>query len=280
MSAIFFGFLSAITYGISNTLMQEPSKKLGSNGALIIRGIFTSLLLLPALLFFPINTKGTIAALAIGIYGYIPVYFFYKAIRTGKVGVVLAIANCSVVISILLAVIFLGETISPIQAIAIIVILIGLATLSINPKEFKQHDKKTNKAAIYASITAVGWGILWVIYKWPLAYIDPYTTSLFAEIGVLIAAITIYSMNSGKLVHEKTKDNLKLTFISGIFVVIGSITYLIGINLADISLIAPAAATAPIFGAIASHTINKEVLTKKELAGIVITVAGLILISL
>lgn len=276
MSAILFGLLTSLFFALSNTLLKIPSTKLKGNDIALIRGFWTILVLTPFLFISNLNTQGILAALTVGILGYIPLFYLFKAFKHGKVGVVLPIANSFAIITTLMALIFLKEYISLIRWIAMFIIIAGIVILTINFKEFKSSlsNHKLN-GTHYAVITALGWGIVTFLYTWPAKYLDPYSTSLLVETGVLLAA---YIANSAQFPNILTMP--KNIIPAGILAALASVCMVYGLSNFQISLFAPIIATSPILGAISSHLINKELLTRKETMGLITTVIGLILISL
>ena len=110
--AILFGLIAMVGSGLSGVIAREPVRALGSDRALFWRGVVMVTLHIPLLFLFSskaITWQGIALALGVGMIGYLPIYFFFRAISHGRVGVVSPISNSSAVITAMLAVFILGE---------------------------------------------------------------------------------------------------------------------------------------------------------------------------
>ncbi len=90
---------------------------IGVKNGIFYRNFVVSILLLVLLFFSKLvfNTKYVFIAFIISLVGYLAILSFYRALKIDKVGVVLPIANSSLLFAVLFSVLFYGENLSPIQ---------------------------------------------------------------------------------------------------------------------------------------------------------------------
>ena len=279
---IILGIVSMLGYGLSNAISKVPAKRLGPIKTTFFRGFFLTILLL-GILFFVIDELviswwhiGFVILLSIG--GYIPLLTFYKGLKLGKVGVITPIASSSVIITVILSLIFFKETLNRMQAIAIILIMLGIILISVDFKHFKRSDLFRLKSGIpYALITCVLWGIGFAFFKIPVMVIGPVLTAVILEGG-----ITLWS----GLHMKKTKQKFRikksmllhiiLIAITGLF---GTLCFNMGIMYSDVSVVAPIAFSAPLISALYGRVIYNEHLKSKQWLAMAIIILGVILIS-
>lgn len=108
---IIFGIIAMLGYGLSNAISQIPSKQLGSRKTIFYRNIFISIFLFIILIAFlkdaTFSIKYIFITFVISLISYIPLLTFYKALKFGKVGIIVPIASSSVIFTVLFSIIFL-----------------------------------------------------------------------------------------------------------------------------------------------------------------------------
>ena len=133
---ILCGLIAMLAFGISNGLAKAPSQKLRIRTFICYRNGIVSLLLLAAFFLLPLpftfSLHYALIALAIGAAGYIPLAAFYAALSKGKTGVVTPIANASVLFTVLFSMFFFNERLTTQQTIALVMIIAGIITVSLN----------------------------------------------------------------------------------------------------------------------------------------------------
>jgi len=100
-----------VCWGISNGLMKRPSLAIGSAHAIRFRQAVMSIIII-AIYFYSYNQHDKdigwySVSFLLGMFGYIPFFFFCQALQIGSIGVVNAIGNSFPLVVSLLSVIFL-----------------------------------------------------------------------------------------------------------------------------------------------------------------------------
>src|SRR3972149_7199454 len=143
-TGIFFGLVSMIGFGINNAMAQSISKKYGSLGAIIYRNAIIVMLLFITTLFYYSGNKfplyHILFSVGIAFVGYVSLVSFMHAVKIGKIGVVVPIANSSSIFTVLFAVLFFSEILTLNKLIAIAIIITGVVLISVNIKILRDQN--------------------------------------------------------------------------------------------------------------------------------------------
>jgi transporter family protein len=280
---ILFGIIAMFGFGFSNAISQVPSKEIGSRKTIFFRNIFVSILLLILLLFFLDETNFSIKyifiAFVISLVGYIPLVTFYKALKTGKVGIISPIANSSVVFTVLFSIIFFGESLSFIQLFSIVFIIFGIILVSLNFNDIKiSHLFKKASGVPYALITCFLWGLVFFLFKIPVNVLGPILTSFIIEFGIMI-----YSgmhLRLSKINFDiPNKKILTCVFLVAFFGAIGTLFFNLGIKTSNVSIVAALTFSSPLVSILYGKFVYKEKLSLQQYTAIIFIVIGIASIS-
>jgi drug/metabolite transporter (DMT)-like permease len=283
---IVFSVIAMVTMGLSVAMARIPSQNIGVKRFLFWRQATTSLLLFCGLLAFgrslPFSIGYFTLALAIAFISYVALISAYQALKIGKIGVISPIANSSAIVTVLFSVIFLHESlIAPQIAMAFLAVL-GIIILSINFSDFKSSDIfKPSSGVPLALVACLVWGIVYALYKIPVAVIGPLLTAFAIEFGSFLPNIpaNIAAKTSFALPDAKTR-----VWILGIGLIAAASTlsYNLGIQVSggNVALVAAITFSNPIISAIYGSFAYKEKLTPKQWVGLTLTVLGIMGISI
>ncbi len=280
-SGVFLALLGMVGYGLSNALSKKPSKKLKPWKTTFYRNLFIVIFIGIYFLYseehFVFN-KGVFISLFIGALGYIPVLSLFKALSKGKVGVVLPIANSSVLITFLLSVIFYHEAINVPEFIGFIMVLTGLIIFSINLKEFKKSEIfNLNSGIPYALITLLFWGILVFMYKYSINLIGAIQTILIIESIVFIESFLHNVFITDKLIISWRE--LVYFGVIGFLGALGGIAFVKALSFAPVTIVSPIVFSSPLIGGIYARVVFKERLSIKQITSFLLALIGIILLS-
>lgn len=283
---IIFGLVAMFGLGLNAAISKYPTQKIGNRQMMVWREIFiVAFLLVPAAFLIPetdISLKWLIITIIFSLtVGYFPLSFFIKALEKGKVGLVVPISNSYVIFTFLLSSLFYGEEINLTKILALVIIISGLFLLSFNPKDLKGSDIfKLSSGLPYALITCLGWGIVFFYFKMPVNYLGPVLTSLVTEAGILVSSYINLKIKKEKLILPSKKVFLAL-IIGGIFLVIGSISFNLGLKITNqASVMSTINAASPLVAALYGFIVYKERLKSRQWLGVLVLILGIITISL
>lgn len=280
---IIFGLIALVTNGIASFLAKVPAKAIGANKLILYRNI-SNTILLAIILFFTLDQatfslKYMIIALLLSFFGYIPMYYFYRAAAIGKMGVVSPVASANALVATILALTIFGEKLTNLQTISIVIIISGIILISINFREFKSsHIFSVSSGVPYALIAALGWGIWSVLVKFPASHLGPYLTSLIIEGGSMVVAFYLVLKNK-EILALKNQKMLKYIIPISVLMVIWSLAFYQGIRVANVSIVITLSSASPLIVTLLGRIFYHEKLEIKQYFAIAMIISGIILIS-
>lgn len=276
-----------ICWGISNALMKRPSLSIGSARAIRMRQFTMIAIALSAYLLFnetllP-SPVWSLFSFLLGMFGYVPFYFFCQALQIGRVGIVHAIGNSFPLIVALLSTTYLGASLSTLETGGILISMSGVMLLSL-AKSGKQKSQPIEagmhaKACFFSILACVLWGIFFTLAQIPNANIGFLANTLLIQTGCLLAAELHISLEdiSKKNISRKV---LRAGFFAGILAIAGSFSFYKALIIGNPSVVTAFAGSSPLIASLFSFLLLKETLNKKEILGIGLAVFGVILLSM
>ena len=279
--AILFGLIAMVGSGLSGVIAREPVRALGSDRALFWRGVVMVTLHIPLLFLFSskaITWQGIALALGVGMIGYLPIYFFFRAISHGRVGVVSPISNSSAVITAMLAVFILGEPFGAYRIYGLFLVLSGVILLSVNFSDWKNSALLRHESGIpFAVAACLGWGVVMFLFRYPIGLIGPVPTSYIVETVILsFAALRLRSKRES---FALTKDFHIPIALVGVFGVIGVVAYDFGLTTSAVAIVAILNMTNPVVSAAYEHFAFGEKLSLRQYAGMALAIVGAVAVS-
>ena len=278
---ILFGILSMLGFGLSNAISQKLIRKVGEINAMVYQALVTGFILFPLFFIYPANFSFSLyhigIALIIALIGVIPLFTFYKALRMGKVGVVVPVANSASLFTVIFSVIFLGETLTTMQLSSIAMIILGIILISVKISDFKSAN---NIAAgvPYALATSLLWGVFFFLYKFPVSVLGPIFSAAIIQLGIF-GFTTIYELKAKKLIFKIDNEALKNIIITGIGLSVGMAASASGIALSNVSIVVPLVFSAVLVSTIYASIFYKEKLEKLQYVALLMIVGGIVLLS-
>ncbi|MBD3164846.1 EamA family transporter [Candidatus Woesearchaeota archaeon] len=279
---IVFGLLSMLGYGLANSLVKIPAGRIGNEKTVFYRTLFSSAMLFIVMILFLELTSFVltyiIIAFMIAALGYVPLASFYKSVETGKVGIVVPIANSSVMYTVLFSLLFYGESLSGLETLSIILIISGIILISLNLKSIKNSHIFSLKSGVpYALLTSLLWGAVFFLFKIPASVLGPFLTALIIESGiVIISAARLKYSGKG---FSADRRSLVYVFFIGIFASAGILFFNIGIAFSGVSIVAAVAFSNPLISTLAGRIFFRERLSFKEYSAIGMLIAGIVILS-
>ncbi|MGM9947307.1 EamA family transporter [Floccifex sp.] len=215
---IVFAFGSAFFAGLTSILAKCGIQKTDSTVATVIRTIVV--LIFSWVMVFVVNSQNQIYSIQIktllflilsGLATGASWLCYFKALQLGDVNKVVPIDKSSTVLTILLAFIFLHETISIPKIIGIILISIGTIFM-IEKKDVEKKETKNNSWLLYAIGSAVFASLTSILGKVGITGIESNLGTAIRTIVVLIMSWVMVFV-SGKQENLKHIDSKELFFI-------------------------------------------------------------------
>ena len=142
---IIAGLFAALFWGLSDYLITKPTRALGQYRTTAYAMLFSTLVLLPFLLYtginFHISPFVLLLAILSSIGAFVGFFFAYRAYRIGDLSITAPIVGSYPAITVLGSVLILGDKLTLVEIISIIAILIGIILISTKLSAFRAKRK-------------------------------------------------------------------------------------------------------------------------------------------
>lgn len=283
MPAIFFALISYFGWAIGDVFATIASRRIGGYSTTFWYIVFQIPLFgLPALFFLDKLQNLTLTILllntALGIIGTIGLIAFYEGLRTGNPSLVGTISSSFAALTVILSIIFLNESVTTNQASAIFVIFFGLILSALDFREFKRGKIVGNVGVVLALVAMFCWAIYFTFIKIPIREIGWAWSSMFALSSLVIVPLFM-KIRRIKLTAPTYKGALFSVIANSVLLGIGTLSFYIGIERGLTAIVAPIAGSYPTLFVFLSSIFFKEPITKQQIAGIITTLIGIVLLS-
>lgn len=278
---IVFAFASAIFAGLTAILAKGGVKNTDSNVATAFRTIIV--LIFSWIMVFLVGSQNEIGNISgktliflilSGIATGASWLCYFKALQIGDINKVTPIDKSSTILTMLMAFIFLGEEITLIKLVAMV--LIGMGTyMMIQKKENSSLEKKNKVWIFYALGAAVFASLTSILGKVGIEGIDSTLGTAIRTIVVLIMAwIVVFVSGKQKEIRKIDKRSLIFLVLSG-FATGGSwLCYYRALQLGPASVVVPIDKLSILITVAFSYLFFKEKLNRKSSLGLVLIVLG------
>ena len=279
--------LSAVFAGLTSIFAKCGIKKTDSDVATALRT--TVVLLFSWIMVFVVGSQNQISSISARSFLFLILsgaatgaswLCYFKALSCGDVNKVVPIDKSSTVISVLLAIFLLGETDNlAVKLIATAFISVGIF-LMVEKKETEQKQEK-RQWALYASLSAVFAALTSILAKIGIDGVESNLATAVRTCVVLVMAWLIVLIK-GKQKQVKAVDKKELVFIciSGVLTGASWLFYYSAIKHGKVSVVVPIDKLSIIVSIAFSYIVFKEKLSKKAFLGLVLMVAGTLIMAI
>ncbi|APQ73828.1 multidrug DMT transporter permease [Clostridium botulinum] len=282
---VLFAFASAFFAGITAILAKIGIRNTDSNLATAIRTII--ILIFSWLMVFIIGSQNFIYQISgqsllflilSGLATGASWLCYFKALQVGDVNKVTPIDKSSIVLTMILAFIFLDEKITWIKFIGMCAIGIG-TYMMITKKEVEIKEASDNRWLFYAALSAVFASLTSLLGKVGISGIESNLGTAIRTIVVLIMAwvVVFVSKKQGEIKNIDKKSWLFIC-LSGITTGSSWLCYYRALQIGPASIVVPIDKLSIVVSIAFSYFILKEKLTKKSFSGLAIIVIGTLLL--
>ena len=278
---IVFAFGAALFAGLTSILAKCGIKNTDSNVATALRTIVV--LIFSWIMVFisgsqstltSINTKTLVFLILSGIATGASWLCYFKALQIGDVNKVTPIDKSSTILTMIMAFILLGEEITLIKTIAMILIATG-TYLMITKKENIKVEKKNNAWLIYALGSAIFASLTSILGKIGIEGIDSTLGTAIRTIVVLIMAwIVVFVTKKQNTIRNIDKSSWIFLFLSGLATGGSWLCYYRALQTGPASVVVPIDKLSILVTIAFSYIVFKEKLNKKSALGLLLIVMG------
>lgn len=203
---------------------------------------------------------------------------YFKALQIGDVNKVASIDKSSTILTMLLAFLVLGEKLSTLKMICML--LIGIGTYLMIIKKQSDHETKGWGWLWYAVLSAVFASLTSILGKIGISEIDSNLGTAIRTIVVLIMAwLMVFVTGKQSEIKTISKRNMMFICLSGLTTGLSWLCYYKALHDGQASIVVPIDKLSILITIAFSYFVLKEKLTKKSLLGLgIMTVGTLILV--
>lgn len=279
---ILLAFASALFAGVTSILAKCGIRKTDSNVATAIRTIVV--LLFAWTMVFIVGSQKTISQISpksllflilSGLATGASWLCYFRALQLGDVNKVVPIDKSSTVLTILLALIFLGEGITWLKGAAVVLIAVG-TFLMIQKKE--SGGERSKAWFIYAVLSAVFASLTSILAKVGIEGVESnLATAIRTGVVLLMSWVVVFVTKKQRTVLEIPKKELGFICLSGLATGASWLCYYKALQDGLASVVVPIDKLSILVTIAFSYFVFKEKLSKKAFLGLALIVAGTLL---
>ena len=279
---IAFAFLSAFFAGITSILAKCGIKKTDSNVATAIRTVVV--LIFSWTMVFIVGSQDTISQIGLKALVFLILsglatgaswLCYFHALQKGDINKVVPIDKSSTILTIILALIFLGEGITPLKGAAVVMIGAGTFLMIKKKKAVPEPEKKKGSWLIYAVLSAFFAAVTSILGKIGIDGVESNLGTAIRTCVVLIMAwIVVFASGKRSEVLSVPKKELTYICLSGLATGASWLCYYKALKDGLASVVVPIDKLSILVTVAFSYVVFGEKLDKKSFAGLVLIVIG------
>lgn len=285
---VLYAFGSAFFAGLTSILAKCGIKKADSNVATAIRTIVV--LIFSWIMVFVVGAQGQIMDVSAKAWIFLILsgiatgaswLCYFRALQIGDVNRVVPIDKSSTILTIILAFIFFREEISALKLVCVVLITIG-TYMMITKKEISQDENNKAKGShgwlFYAVLSAVFASLTSILGKVGIEGINSNLGTAIRTVIVLIMAwIVVFVTGKQHAIKNIEKKELSFICLSGLATGGSWLCYYKALQDGLASVVVPIDKLSIVVTIAFSYIVFKEKLTIKSFAGLVLIIAGTLL---
>jgi transporter family protein len=245
------------------------SQLAGLISTLLLIFVFTTRLNVPILIIILLPIAAIIYSA-----GYL---FFFKGFEIGNVSIVAATMNLWAVFTMLFAFIFMGQRLSTIQSIGVLMIISGVTLASLNWSDIRNQRFQLSSGVKETVLGAFFFGVFWNISEVISEEIGWLLTTLFVKFGIIVFLLLFSFLRKRELDLTKAATKTKCMVVLMGIIEAGAVAIVnYGLTIGDAILITPIASALSIVTITLAIIFLKDKVTKLQGIGIITAIAGII----
>jgi len=203
--------------------------------------------------------------------------FFFKGFEIGNVSVVAATMNLWAVFTMLFAFLFMGQRLSGVQSLGVLMIISGVTLASLNWNDLRNQGFQLSKGVKEAVLGAFFFGIFWNVSEVISEEIGWLLTTLFVKLGIVLFLLLFSLFIKRELDIKET--NTKTKYIVGLMGIVeaGAVAVVnYGLTIGDAILITPISSALSIVTITLAIIFLKDKITKIQGLGMLAAIAGIV----
>jgi uncharacterized membrane protein len=277
MTWFMYALSAAILWGIAQVLIKKGFENTSPLFNNFLSTIFSFLIFIPFALIGGVNWIILPKILFLVFLAAAPNFIYYYTANKGEISLTGTLMATYPIFTILLSALFLGEQTSVCQKLAILIIIIGSFLIS-KPKKF---SLKLESWVVWGIVSSIIIGFADFMGKVTLMRANVYTFMFAFSIGYVVSLIITYIFDKNGRKFPKINDRKIIPTLIGTFMMeLGVLLLYLGLSVGKASLVSPISSSYVALTVILAVAFLKDKATKTQWLGIMLTVAGVILIGI
>lgn len=203
---------------------------------------------------------------------------YFKALQLGDVNKVVPIDKSSTVLTMILAIIFLGEEFTLLKGISMVVLLVGTLLL-IERKDIRNNKNIKGSWLFFAILSAVFASLTAILGKVGISGVESNLGTALRTIVVLFMSwIMVFVVRKQGEIKSINRKELLFILLSGLATGASWLFYYKALQLGEASVVVPIDKLSIVITILFAVFILKEKICKKSILGLILIVAGTILL--
>ena len=278
---ILFAFGSAFFAGITAILAKCGIRKTDSTVATSVRTIVV--LLFSWLMVFVVGSQDQLGSIDPNTWLFLILsglatgaswLCYFRALQLGDINKVVPVDKSSVILTMLLAFLFLQEPITPFGGVGVVLIAAG-TFLMIEKKDVKQKEDQKKSWFLYAAGSAIFASLTSILGKIGISGVESNLgTAIRTAVVLLMAWVMVFVAGKAGEVRKIPKNELGFICLSGIATGASWLCYYRALQDGLASIVVPIDKLSILVTVAFSYFVFHERLSKKSAIGLVLIVAG------
>lgn len=283
MQAIVFALISYFGWGVGDIFGAVTTRKIGALAtvfwvSLLGSFIFTFYIPFDLTSLVHLTIPILLFNILLGIIFMIGSLCLNSAFKLSNVSLTGTIVSCYTALTVLLSILFLRETISLNQFVAIAVILLGVLLSTFDLNDLKKGKVIKDRGTRLALVAMVCYGVYFAFIKIIVREIGWFWPNYITFL--LFPLIYLYIKLQGIVLQKPNyKNALMPIIICTLLLRFGDFSFNIGISKGMTAVVAPISGAFPTLFALLSFFVFKDPIKKQQILGIIVTLVGIVLLS-
>ncbi|HNH78588.1 MAG TPA: DMT family transporter [Anaerolineales bacterium] len=203
--------------------------------------------------------------------------FFFKGFETGNVSIIAATMNLWAVFTMLFAFVFMGQRLSALKTLGVLMIICGATVASLNWNEIGNRKFQLSAGVREAILGAFFFGVFWNVSEIISEKVGWLLTTLLIKAGIIIfLSIFSFLTKQGISLTHISANTKSIIFLMGVIEAgaVALVNY--GLTIGDAILITPIASALSIVTITLAIIFLKDKINKIQGLGIVAAIVGII----
>jgi len=281
---VIFGLMAALGFGLADFEGALAGRRIGSLWTVMVGQTLSAVVATGILLWSgrSLAVLGPVMGLVAlnGICAAIAYQTHYHALELGPVAVVSPIGASYAVVGVSLAIAFLDERPGPVATGGMIVTVIGVMLVSTDLRQFRAGLHGVGPGVPWAVVSALTFGVAAFLLGY-LSQRGGWIVGLWASRVAQVAFyVPLAFMARSQLPRLRDRRGVGIAIVAALADIVGVVGLSVGADRGFVSVTLAASAIFPLVAVVLSLMILRERLVLNQHAGIVLVIAGLLMLGL